>query len=132
MRLYATAAAYETYHGLAVGEAPANVDTLLRTASQLVDVLLRGHVYDTDTDGYPTDADHLTAVSDAACAIAGELDSTGALESGSTVEWDQVKIGSVSLGSRKTADAATTVAGLPVPSQALLHLAGVGRRVVLS
>lgn len=120
MRVYATADQYGT-------PTPDNVDLLLRTASRTVDHLLRGRVYDVDADLMPTDPDVAEAMADATVAIARELDATGVLTAGSSTEWDQVKIGSVSLGSKRTAPGSVTVAGMPVPPAALAAIADVGR-----
>lgn len=120
MRVYATAA------DAFPNAVPANADQLLRTASRIVDMLLKGRVYDVDANLMPTDPDVVQAMKDATCAIATELDATGALGAGSTVQWDQVKIGSVSLGGRVATSSAPTVAGVTVPAAALIALADVG------
>lgn len=127
-RVYATSAQYVTYTG---GAAPANVDTLLRVASRVVDRLLKGRVYAVDADGLPTDADVAETLADATCAIAQEAAATGALEAGSTQEWDSVGIGNVSLSGRGTSADTTVVLGIPVPGVALLALADVGTLVVI-
>lgn len=127
-RVYATQAEYEAYTG---GAAPANVQALLRAASRVVDVLLTAVVYDTDTDGYPTDTAAAEALSDATCAIAAECASTGALEAGGTQAWDSVGIGNVSLSGRGTSDDAVVVLGIAVPAVALLSLRDVGPLVVI-
>lgn len=132
VRLYADQSAYETYHGLTAGEAPATIDRLLRMASRVVDTLLVGRVYDTDADGYPTDADDAAALSDAVCAIAGEADAQGLAVAGSTDKWESVTIGAVSLSNLQgsSSDDTPRVAGLPVPPDAVLSLSGVGTVVV--
>lgn len=127
-RLYATTAqAWPT-------DAPADADLLLRTASRLVDVLLVTRRYAVDTAGMPTDPDNLQALQDATVAIAHELQSTGAVDPGSTQQWESVAIGSVQLSTLQGASAsdALTVAGLPVPGVALVLLADVGTHSVLS
>jgi hypothetical protein len=121
VRLYATAGdVWEP------GAEPANAAVLLRAASRAVDHLLVGTVYATDAAGMPTDADVAQALTDAAVAIVRELEATGATEPGGTAEWDTAKIGNVSLSGRKVTEGARTVAGIPVPAIALVHLSGVG------
>lgn len=125
MRLYADDTALDAYPGgsdVPAGDRPA----LLRTASRMVDQLLLGRVYDTDAAGYPTDADHVQAMSDATCAIVTELVATGATVAGGTVQWGAVGIGSVSLSGRQAAEGTVRVLGLPVPATALVQLDGVG------
>lgn len=125
MRQYADSAALAAYPGgdaVAAGDA----DALLRTASRMVDQLLVGRVYDTDAAGYPTDPDNVQALEDATCAIAVELDATGATSGGATEAWDSVGIGSVKLSGRRAAEGTVTVLGLPVPPLAVVHLLDVG------
>lgn len=111
---------------------PSNADSLLAAASGVVDHLLRGVVYDTDTDGYPTDTGVSDALQAATVAIALEAQSSGFGAAGSALSWDQVKIGSVSLGSRRPADGVAVINGIPVPPLALWNLSTVGElRVVV-
>ena len=125
-RIYATTAqAWPT-------DPPGNADLLLRTASRVVDVLLTTRAYDVDTDGMPTDADDVQALQDAAVTIAHELQTTGALDAGSTERWESVGIGSVSLSGRQASEGTTMVAGLPVPGVALVYLSDVGTHSVWS
>lgn len=132
MRLYADAAALAAYPGGSAVPAE-SVDALLRTASRVVDQLLRGIVYDTDPATLlPTDPDVAGALEDAACAIAVEAHATGALAAGGTQEWDSVKLATVALSGRKSRSGSLTVAGVPVPTAALVALADVGPLVVLS
>lgn len=128
-RQYADAAALSTYPGGSAVPAE-NVDALLRTASRVVDQLLRGVVYQVDAAGMPTDPDVGQALSDATCAIAVELEATGALKAGSTQEWDSVSMATVSLSGRKAKAGTVNVAGMPVPPAAIAALADVGRVVV--
>ena len=125
MRLYADAAALAAYPSGDTVPAE-SVDVALRVASHTVDRLLVGRVYDTDTAGLPTDADVAQALSDAVCAIAVEATATGVLSAGGTERWDSVGIGSVSLSGRTTAPGALSVAGVPVPPVAVVHLCDVG------
>lgn len=125
-RLYATTAqAWPT-------DPPANAALLIRTASRLVDVLLVTRAYDVDVDGMPTDADDVQAVQDACVSIAHELQTTGALDAGSTEQWQSVGIGSVSLSGRQASEGTVKVAGLPVPGVALVYLSDVGTHRVRS
>lgn len=126
MRLYATPEqAWPT-------EAPANADLLIRTASRLVDTLLVTRRYDHDGTGVPTDPDDAQALQDATVTIAHELAETGAMDAGSTAEWQSVGIGSVSLSGRMSREGTTMVSGLPVPGVALVYLASVGTHSVRS
>ena len=131
MRLYADDAAYVAYHG---GTAPAQVDRLLRMASRVVDHILLGRVYDVNADGMPTDSDDIAALSDATCCIAGEIDAQGLATAGSTDKYESVAIGSVQLSNLQGASTSDTptVAGIPVPADAVLALAGVGITVVVT
>lgn len=128
VRVYADAAAYAAY--FPGSTAPANLDVLLRQASRVVDKLLRGRVYDVDpTSLLPTDADVAAAMSDATCAIAGELDALGTLNAGGTQQWESVAIGSVQLSNLQGASASDPllVDGVPVPPAAILALGDVGQ-----
>lgn len=125
MRLYATPEQLAAAPGgSTVPEADA--PGLLRTASRMVDRLLVGRVYATDTAGMPTDPDVLQALVDATCAIAVELEATGATTPGASLDWDSVAIGSVSLSGRHSTEGSLTVLGLPVPAAAVVALADVG------
>lgn len=130
MRQYATEVEYTTVTGDA--SPPANIVSLLTTASQVVDECLRGFVYETDPNGYPTDPDHLLAVRDACAWIAGEAIATGVLAAGSTQQWESVAIGSVQLSTLQGASSSDSpqVLGVPVPSAARLALAVFGRPTV--
>ena len=125
---YATAAQYETYHNLTAGAAPVSIDRLLRVASNIVDVILKGRVYDV-VSGLPTATADIEALRDATCAIAGEADAHGTLTPGGTQRWESVKIATVALSGPSKTDA-PEVAGVPVSADALLSLAQVGRLVV--
>lgn len=125
MRQYADSAALAAYPG---GSAVPSEDAeaLLRTASRVVDQLLRGFVYDVDDDSLPTDVDVAQALSDATCAIVVEGYATGVFTPGATKQWDQVRVGNVSLGKASTKAGALIVAGIPIPPAALTALSGVG------
>lgn len=113
-------------------EPPENAALLLRTASRLVESLLLTRRYAVDESGLPTDPDDAQALQDAAVTIAHELAETGALDAGSTAEWQAVGIGSVSLSGRTSRPGTVVVGGLPVPGVALIYLASVGTHSVLS
>lgn len=127
MRIYATPEqlAADPYGA----EVPAeDAVALLRMASRMVDEALIGRAYATDkTTGMPTDPDHLQALVDATCAIAGELHAIGVNTAGGTQTWQSVGIGSVSLSGPSRAQGTVTVMGLPVPAVAVMALRSVGR-----
>lgn len=130
-RVYATPAQYEDY---SAREAPANVDALLRLSSRIVDTLLVGVVYDTDTAGMPTDPDVEQQLADATCAIARDSAIVGVLSGGGTSgQWDSISIGNVTLSGRggESSTAQVSVGGVPVPPDALTALAQVGPLVVM-
>lgn len=76
---------------------------LLTRATELVDIALKTAIYDTDTNGYPTDTTLLGALRDATCAQALWWLQTGD-ETGVGAQWSSMSIGSLSLsrGSRDT------------------------------
>lgn len=125
MRQYADIPALTAYPGGATVPVE-DADAHLRTASRVVDRLLLGILYDTDSDGLPTDPDVAEALSDATCAIVVEAIATAALNAGSTQQWDSVKIGNVALGSPRRGGDTLVVSGLPIPAAALLALSSVG------
>lgn len=129
-RVYATEADYLAYTGTAEADAPANLTTLLRVASGVVDHLLRARLYDVDAAGLPTDADDIAAMQDATCAIARDADAIGALAAGATGEWGSVSIGNVSLSNPLTSGGGGSVSGVPVPVEAMVALADVGTQWV--
>lgn len=100
----------------------------LRAASRIVDMLLKGRVYDVDVDLMPTDPDVAAAMAEATEAIAAEVEALGTLEAGSTQQWESVAIGSVQLSNLQGASAADPllVMGVQVPPAALLALGDVG------
>lgn len=125
MRQYADSTALAAYPGGDTVPAE-DAEALLRTASRAVDKLLTGILYDTDSDGLPTDTDVAQALEDATCAIAVEAQATGALAAGASRQWDSVKIGNVALGNPRAAADAVVVHGLPIPAAALVALTSVG------
>lgn len=74
MRTYADVPAYVAWTG---SEAPANILSLLRSASILVRAATVTACYETDDDGYPTDAVLVEAMRDAACSHAAALAAAG-------------------------------------------------------
>ncbi|MFD4111617.1 hypothetical protein ACFWWU_36500 [Streptomyces sp. NPDC058650] len=100
--VYATTAEYDDF-----AEEPFEGDDVklgkrLRSASIEVEKLTRRAVYETDEDGYPTDADVADAMSDATCAIVEYWDETDD-PTGAEANAGAVKIGSVSLGTTSSA-----------------------------
>lgn len=69
MLVYATADDLATFTGQ---DAPANADRLLKGASALVRVATRAALYDTTTEGLPSDTDIAEAFRDATSAQAAE------------------------------------------------------------
>lgn len=125
MRLYATPTDLAAHPGGDVVPAE-DAETLLRTASRMVDEALRGRVYDVDAAGMPTGTDELQATVDAACAIAVELHAIGYNTAGGTQAWQSVGIGSVSLSGPTQTAGTVLVMGLPVPPAAVVALRSVG------
>lgn len=126
MRQYATAAQLAAYPG---GDtiAPGDADARLRAASRVVDDCLTGVVYDTDpVTLLPTDPDVAQAMADATCAIAVEAQAAGLNTAGATQQWDQVRIGNVSLGGRKDTTDTPVVSGYPIPTDAVAALRSIG------
>jgi hypothetical protein len=100
-RVYANRAALVAY-------APADVTVpaepeatrMLTRASEVVDGALLSAVYDTDTLGMPTDTDVIEALSNATCEQAVYWLQNPGIESGQANQYQNVSIGSVSLGGR--------------------------------
>lgn len=78
---------------------PANARKLLVQASRDIERATKTAIYDTDTNGFPTDAAVLAAFRDATCAQAEWWAETGD-SLGVNGQWGDVKIGSVALGGR--------------------------------
>lgn len=130
MRQYADAAALAAYPGgdtVPAGEADAH----LRTASRIVTLLLQTRAYQVDDDGLPTDADDITAMSDATCAIVVEAYATGRAKVGGTKQHQSASIGSVSLSNPTSAPGTVHVLGWPIPAAAFAAIAEVGTRGVM-
>lgn len=92
-RVYATAAQYQTWAGVA---GPADIDRRLARASELVEQATMRALYDVDTAGLPTKAEVVTAFQEATCAAALHLKATGD-ELGTAGRWQSVSIGSVAM-----------------------------------
>lgn len=81
---------------------PAQPRRKLRHASQVIQRRTKCAVYATDDDGVPTDVKVRAAFRDAVCAQVAWWGETGN-EFGTAGQWDNVKIGSVSLGGPQSA-----------------------------
>lgn len=106
-RVYATSADYANELHAAP---PTGIRRMLITASRVVDRMLRTAFYDTDDDGYPTDAAHIEALKVATClqaefaAASGDKNLVGAARPGG------FSIGKIAV--QKAAPAATGLGGL--------------------
>lgn len=129
MRQYATTAELAAYPG---GDSiPASIaTTVLIGASRIVDRLLTGYVYDTDTAGLPIDAGIAAVLRDATCAIAVEAQAAGVFDAGASFDWQSASIAGVSLSGRVSTEGALTVDGWPVPALVRAALSAVGRFAV--
>ena len=112
-------------------------DQTLAAASEVIDEVLVGVVYDVDTvTELPRDSRVGSALRDATCAQAQWMQSTGDLSgAGDQVEWDSAKIGTVSYsGARRAAAAGRTMSGAEVAPRAwrILRLAGLTASTVLT
>lgn len=120
-RVYATLSHLELWLGAAP---PSGAERRLERASMLLDQLLIGARYDTDTAGLPTDADVIEAFRSAVCAQVewwaqiGDDDGTGAAGS-----WGDVQIGSVRL-SRGSGRQAGNQPHVAPAVHRILHAAG--------
>ncbi|QPZ39703.1 hypothetical protein [Paramicrobacterium chengjingii] len=110
-RTYATPSDYFDFLGDEIPDPfpeKKQLEAMLRRASIVIDGRLRLAVYNTDEDGYPTDADVSEALKDATCAQADWFENTDDL-TGAESQQGVVKIGSVSLGgSGATGSASST------------------------
>ncbi len=127
--IYATVEDYRSW----LGEQSADVsDRLLRQASRIIDELLIGAVYDTDTDDYPTDPDVRQALTDATCAQAEWMDAAGdTAGTGDVQTVTSASIGSVSYSGQTTTSAGITTTGASVAPAAARELRGAGLRPVV-
>lgn len=82
------------------------LDALLRRAANQVDSHIRGAVYETDEDGYPTEQHIADALRDATCAYAAYWDDTDDISGGAAIA-GPVKIGSVAIGGTATGGASS-------------------------
>lgn len=102
---------------------PVDGDRLLVRASEIVDALTFAALYRTDEEGYPTALATREAFREATSAQAAFMAAGRASEFGTSGEYAQVSIGSVSLGGRGGATTgATTVDGIPVAPLAMAVL----------
>jgi hypothetical protein len=105
-RVYATAGDYEDLAEEPFenpGEQNVRLNKRLRSASIEIEGLTRFAVFDTDDDGYPTDADVADALKEATCAIVEHWEDTGDPR-GVEAAQGAVKILSVSLGTTSSGD----------------------------
>ncbi|MER5769555.1 hypothetical protein [Streptomyces sp. NPDC001985] len=101
-RVYATAAQYETYTGVA---APTDIDRLLADACRMIGSrVFRLCWYEVDPDGYPENALVRAAFTNAVCAQAKWAADTGDAVGPEMVGWTVVELGSAKMA--RTADAA--------------------------
>lgn len=107
MRVYATTAEYDDFAEEPWDGTPEALEKRLRSASIEVEKLTRRAVYETDTNGYPTDPDIDDAFSEATCAIA-EYWSITDDPTGAEAQEGAVKIGSVSLGTTSSSSEGLT------------------------
>lgn len=118
MLVYATAADYATY---TAKPAPEGIDTALARASERIDELLLGAVYDTDANEMPTKPKEREAITRATCAQAAFMLATGD-PYGVAAAFKDVSIGSVRLS---RAGGAASVPPRHAPDSArILHTAG--------
>lgn len=96
-RIFATAADYGEFAETDFEGGQDLLGKRLRSASIEVEKLIRGAVYDTDEDGYPTSASIADALTEATCAIVEHWQDTDDPRGIDAVQ-GAVKIGSVSLG----------------------------------
>lgn len=97
-RVYATTA--DLAHSLEAAP-PTGARRKLRHASQIVERRTKCAIYDVDVNGFPTKTEVKNAFRDAVCAQVEWWGETGD-EFGTAGQWDNVKIGSVALGGRKS------------------------------
>lgn len=93
MVVYATAADYAAFTGK---PAPEGIDASLARASERIDELLIGAVYDTDDQEMPTDPRERDAITRATCAQAAWMLATGD-PYGVAAAFKDISIGSVRL-----------------------------------
>jgi hypothetical protein len=114
LHVYATTTQLANYLHTAV---PLDSPKLLADASKALDDALLTAVYDTDTDGMPTNADVQEAFAEAVCAIVEWWGETGDAI-GADGGWDSVSAGPVSLSRGSGGSSATPIAGGALPPRA--------------
>lgn len=100
--VFATTAEYDSFAEEPFDGTDIVLGKRLRSASIEVEKLTRRAVYETDDEGYPTDADVADAMSEATCAIVEYWESTDDPDGAESIA-GAVKIGSVSLGTTSSA-----------------------------
>lgn len=114
---YATKEQLRTYLGGA--QLPDGHNRMLDRASDLIDDVLVGVIYDVDASGNPTDADVEQALADAVCAQVEWWIETGD-EHGVASQFSSVSAGSVSMVRANSATSGTPAG--PVAPRAIRHL----------
>jgi hypothetical protein len=120
---YATTADFEDYLTPLDVAVPSNAAGLLRLASDMVDELLIGAVYDHDDDGDPTDPTDQAALRKATCAQAHYLMTTGDL-TGAQASLQSASVGSVSWTRASSAAGGVVQARYAPAAVAALRVAG--------
>lgn len=95
VRIYATVDDFTDF--LDPDPVPANASRMLREASREVEDMTLTAFYETDTNGYPTDAEVIEAFRDATCAQAEFARASGDSNSVGANQYHSVSIGSVQL-----------------------------------
>lgn len=117
--------AYATTNDLALylgSDAPANADYLLELATDIVDELLIGVVYDVDDNDWPTDEDVLATLVKATCAQAAYMQMVGD-PTNAQGAFTSVKIGEVS-ATRASAGGSTSQSIYAPNALRVLRVAG--------
>lgn len=119
---YATVDDLTTY--LAGDTPPAGAGGLLARASEIVDEILIGAIYDTDTDGNPLDPAVAAALRDATCAQAMYLAATGD-QTGALAQFGSASAGAVSFSRMDGTQAPTAYTSRFAPAAVgVLRVAG--------
>lgn len=108
---------------LAPDDPPSNAERLLARASEAVDRMLIGAVYDVDDDGLPTDADVADALKRATLAQAHYASVVGD-ETGALSRFSSYSIGGVSATLRADAAGVATSGGFAPNAVDILRVAG--------
>ncbi|MGI5162651.1 hypothetical protein [Microbispora sp. CA-102843] len=81
---------------------PDDAELRLVRASRVIARAIRTAVYDVDDDGQPTDQKVIDALREATCEQVAAWSEGGETGTGATPQYDNVSIGSVTLGGRKS------------------------------